>query len=406
MRPAEFTTEQIIQAGQALQDAGRNVTGFALRQKVGGGNPSRLKQVWDEHLASKSVTQDEPVAELPVEVAEEVKAVTAALTERITQLAAELNDKAVKAAERRVAEVLRAAGEQREQAERELADAATTVDDLEATLDTTKAEVETLAGKLAESQANGQAQAVELAQLRERLSAAEAATKAAAEKHQAELVKLRAELDNAEQARSQAVAELGTTKIELARVQQHAADLELATKTTAEKHEADTAALRGELEAAEKAHHAVDAELSAVKIELARVQQHAADLELATKTTAEKHEADTAALRGELEAAEKAHHAVDAELSAVKIELARAQQNASGLEASLKEQKQRSIEVIGKLEDGKQRLERELDEARREAKEASNALARASGEADTLRSQVASQEATIRGFNKKPDSGK
>jgi chromosome segregation ATPase len=312
-----------------------------------------LKQVWDEHLASKSVTQDEPVAELPVEVAEEVKAVTAALTERITQLAAELNDKAVKAAERRVAEVLRAAGEQREQAERELADAATTVDDLEATLDTTKAEVETLAGKLAESQANGQAQAVELAQLRERLSAAEAATKAAAEKHQAELVKLRAELDNAEQARSQAVAELGTTKIELA-----------------------------------------------------RVQQHAADLELATKTTAEKHEADTAALRGELEAAEKAHHAVDAELSAVKIELARAQQNASGLEASLKEQKQRSIEVIGKLEDGKQRLERELDEARREAKEASNALARASGEADTLRSQVASQEATIRGFNKKPDSGK
>jgi chromosome segregation ATPase len=342
MRPAEFTTEQIIQAGQALQDAGRNVTGFALRQKVGGGNPSRLKQVWDEHLASKSVTQDEPVAELPVEVAEEVKAVTAALTERITQLAAELNDKAVKAAERRVAEVLRAAGEQREQAERELADAATTVDDLEATLDTTKAEVETLAGKLAESQANGQAQAVELAQLRERLSAAEAATKAAAEKHQAELVKLRAELDNAEQARSQAVAELGTTKIELARVQQHAADLELATKTTAEKHEA----------------------------------------------------------------AEKAHHAVDAELSAVKIELARAQQNASGLEASLKEQKQRSIEVIGKLEDGKQRLERELDEARREAKEASNALARASGEADTLRSQVASQEATIRGFNKKPDSGK
>lgn len=89
----------------------------------------------------------------------------------------------------------------------------------------------------------------------------------------------------------------------------------------------------------------------------------------------------------------------------MKIELARAQQNASGLEASLKEQKQRSIEVIGKLEDGKQRLERELDEARREAKEASNALARASGEADTLRSQVASQEAAIRGFNKKPDSG-
>jgi len=45
MRPAEFAPEAIIDAGQALQAAGRNITGFALRQKVGGGNPSRLKQV-------------------------------------------------------------------------------------------------------------------------------------------------------------------------------------------------------------------------------------------------------------------------------------------------------------------------------------------------------------------------
>ena len=43
MRPAEFPAEAIIEAGQALQAAGRNVTGFALRQKVGGGNPTRLK---------------------------------------------------------------------------------------------------------------------------------------------------------------------------------------------------------------------------------------------------------------------------------------------------------------------------------------------------------------------------
>jgi hypothetical protein len=80
MRPAEFAPETIIGAGLALQAAGRNITGFALRQKVGGGNPSRLRQVWDEHLASQSVTRAEPVAELPVEVAEEVAAVTKALT--------------------------------------------------------------------------------------------------------------------------------------------------------------------------------------------------------------------------------------------------------------------------------------------------------------------------------------
>ena len=114
MRPAEFSPEEIVAAGEALVAAGRNVTGFALRQKVGGGNPNRLKQVWDEHLAAKNTTEAEPVAELPVEVAEEVAAVTKSLTERLATLAVELNDKAVKAAERRVAEVLRTAGEQRE----------------------------------------------------------------------------------------------------------------------------------------------------------------------------------------------------------------------------------------------------------------------------------------------------
>lgn len=56
MRPVEFTTESIIEAGQSLQTAGRNITGFALRQKVGGGNPSRLKQVWDEHQSSQIAT--------------------------------------------------------------------------------------------------------------------------------------------------------------------------------------------------------------------------------------------------------------------------------------------------------------------------------------------------------------
>ena len=115
MRPAEFAPEQIIEAGQALQAAGRNVTGFAIRQKVGGGNPNRLKQVWDEHLASQSVTTAEPVAELPIEVAEQLAHVTQALSERLSSLAIDLNDRAVKASERRVGEVVRAAGEQREQ---------------------------------------------------------------------------------------------------------------------------------------------------------------------------------------------------------------------------------------------------------------------------------------------------
>lgn len=180
MRPVEFSPESIIQAGQDLQAAGRNVTGFAIRQRVGGGNPNRLKQVWDEFVASKSVTEAEPVAELPVEVAEVVSAVSKALTERIAALAVELNDKAVKASERRVAEVLRAAGEQREQAERELADASQTVEDLEDKLDQAATAAEGLKKQLADALTVSQAQAVELAQVRERLAAAEQSAKTAA----------------------------------------------------------------------------------------------------------------------------------------------------------------------------------------------------------------------------------
>ena len=182
MRPAEFTQDQIIEAGQALIAAGRNVTGFALRQRVGGGNPNRLKQVWDEHQASQSVVTAEPVAELPVEVAEQLQVVTTALTERLAALAVDLNDKAVKASERRVAEVVRAAGEQREQAERELADASQTVDDLELQLDQGNERIAQLEQRLAAAQASAQAQAVEMAQVRERLAAVEQSAKQAAQR--------------------------------------------------------------------------------------------------------------------------------------------------------------------------------------------------------------------------------
>jgi len=187
MRPAEFTTEAIISAGQELHAAGRAVTGFAIRQKVGGGNPARLKQVWEEHVSSQSVTKAEPVAELPVEVADEVAAVSKALTERLATLAVELNDKAVRTAERRVAEIIRTAGEQREFAERELADAAQTVDDLESQLEEARATASGLEKLLADVQAVSQAQAVELAQIRERLALTVQAAKAAAEEHAAEL---------------------------------------------------------------------------------------------------------------------------------------------------------------------------------------------------------------------------
>lgn len=148
MRPAEFPPEVIILAGNDLQAAGRNVTGFALRQRVGGGNPARLKQVWDEHLNRNGAAPIAPLAELPGEVMEHVTTISMVLGDRIAALAVELNDKAVRAAERRVAEVVRSAGEQRTQAERELADAAQTVDELEDQLAQARAEHDRLQAEI------------------------------------------------------------------------------------------------------------------------------------------------------------------------------------------------------------------------------------------------------------------
>ena len=194
MRPVDFTVEQIIEAGQALQSAGRSITGFALRQKVGGGNPSRLKQVWDEHLSSQNVAEYEPVAELPVEVAQQLAQVTEALVGRLNSMAVDINDRAVKASERRVSEVVRAAGEQREQAERELADASQTVDELEQQLDSAQDACNELKQQLAKVQGEKQEQAVELAQVRERLASVEKAARVSADNAAAEVKMLQGQL--------------------------------------------------------------------------------------------------------------------------------------------------------------------------------------------------------------------
>lgn len=206
MRPATFEPDIIIEAGLALQAEGRKITGFALRGRIGGGNPARLKQIWEEYLASQAQVTTEPVAELPVEVAEEVKLVTQSLAERISQLATELNDKAVRAAERRVAEITRAAGEQMAQAESELADAAQTVEDLETRFDDLKDEHQRTQDLLSRSRSNEQTQAVELAQLNERLSAlsrqladTEKAASESAEQHRRQQTDWQQRLDEAEQ---------------------------------------------------------------------------------------------------------------------------------------------------------------------------------------------------------------
>jgi len=295
MRPVEFSPESIISAGQDLQATGRNITGFALRQKVGGGNPSRLKQVWDEHLASQSVTKAEPVAELPVEVAEEVALVTKELTQRLSALAVELNDKAVKAAERRVHEVVRSAGEQRAQAERELADASQTVEDLETMLDEATVQVAVLEAKLAELQTSHQAQTVELAQVRERLAVTEQTANVAGTQHAAELARMTAAIDAERTSHQQDVEQLRLDLTE----QKKASQVVLAER---DQVRADLATITAKAEATEQARQeqrkAAEQEAKRAADSLAKAE---AGQEKAHQEASAARE-DAANLRGQVEA--------------------------------------------------------------------------------------------------------
>ncbi len=225
MRPVEFTQESIIEAGQALRAIGRNITGFALRQRVGGGSPNRLRQVWDEYQSSQAQTAAVPGAALPEEVTQAVVSVSKLLTERLMALAVELNAKAVKAADRRVHDVVHSAAEQRAQVERELADAAEAVDDLESRLDAMQAKAEGLEVERVERQAIEQAQTVELAQVRERLALHEQIAQVATKQHAAELERVKAERDTARREASCAREEGAKLAGQLEALQAQAASL-------------------------------------------------------------------------------------------------------------------------------------------------------------------------------------
>ena len=106
---------------------------------------------------------------LPVEVSKKVAAANKDHAKRLLAIVVEVSDKAVKAAEQRVDENIRTMKECREQAERELADALQTMNDLNTRLDNASANTEELENRLAESKTDKQAQAIKLAQMSERL---------------------------------------------------------------------------------------------------------------------------------------------------------------------------------------------------------------------------------------------
>lgn len=110
-----------------------------------------------------------------------------ALTERLAAFAREVNHRALNTAGQQVGDEKRRADEAVASAEREMADAAQQIDALEAERDAARDEIDELKIALASSQADAQAQAVELVRVRERLTLTEQAARDTTAQHEPEL---------------------------------------------------------------------------------------------------------------------------------------------------------------------------------------------------------------------------
>lgn len=140
-------------------------------------------------------------------------------------------------------------------------------------------------------------------------------------------------------------------------------------------------------------------QLTALKDELRHAHDEAADVRL------ERDRLAGALDQVRAELADKTASMAERERKLIE-DAAAARADVARVTDQLKDQKARSVEVIGKLEASKQRMEGDLDAARKEARDAARELSRAQGELEALRTQVAGQADLIRGFAPVQTKGK
>lgn len=78
-RVAEFSDDEIIDAGNQLLNSNKVVTPFGIRQIIGGGSAARIKMVWNSELERRSneVSQNDldNQVELPAELQDSLEKV-------------------------------------------------------------------------------------------------------------------------------------------------------------------------------------------------------------------------------------------------------------------------------------------------------------------------------------------
>ncbi|MCF2948827.1 DNA-binding protein [Paraglaciecola aquimarina] len=103
-RRAEFSDQQIIEAGKAITAEGKLVSPFAIRNRLQGGSSERIKIVWSEYLSQQESIVEEKVEEieLPTEIAEKLEKNQQTAINQLEKLAMESYKVAQQVAEKRV----------------------------------------------------------------------------------------------------------------------------------------------------------------------------------------------------------------------------------------------------------------------------------------------------------------
>ncbi|WP_289028153.1 DNA-binding protein [uncultured Paraglaciecola sp.] len=103
-RRAEFTDQQIIEAGIIIETEGKLVSPFAIRNRLDGGSSERIKKVWDKYVAQKEVVVDQKIEEidLPNEILDKLEKNQQTAKLQLEKLALESYRVAQQVAEKRV----------------------------------------------------------------------------------------------------------------------------------------------------------------------------------------------------------------------------------------------------------------------------------------------------------------
>lgn len=172
MRPSTFSDEAVIEAGHQLLAAGSEVTGWKIREVLGGGKPARYQKIWDERPQGAAAPLS---AELPDELRNGIDSIMKTMGGQLTAMFASIYQSLVHEADVRVKQSAAALDVAQEKYNQELGRASLELDRLEALIVDHEAVASANASSLAQATADLQTANIELAQCREKIATADAA---------------------------------------------------------------------------------------------------------------------------------------------------------------------------------------------------------------------------------------